>query len=302
MTIAFSGRVAIVTGAANGLGRSYATELARRGAKVVVNDFGGSRDGTGSSVTPAEQVAEEIRAAGGDAIASGSDVTNYAECKAMVAQAVERWGRLDILINNAGILRDSSFGKLTPANWRAVLDVHLDGSAYCTMAAWNRMKGQGYGRILMTTSVSGIYGNFGQANYGAAKMGVIGLMHTLVIEGAKYDIRVNCISPTAATRMTEDLLSAEMLARLDPKWVTPAALYLVSDDSPDRTVMFAGAGHYSTLEIRESRGVRLAPELRTPEAVAENMKAISGMEGAASYSQGGEHVAKILGPAAPADA
>ena len=208
MTIRFDGRVAIVTGAGNGLGRAHALELARRGAKVVVNDFGGARDGTGGSLTPAEEVVEEIRAMKGEAFADGANVADAEQCAEMVAEAMRKWGRVDILINNAGILRDKSFAKMTAEDWHAVIDVHLNGSAHCTLAVWPHMREQNYGRVVMTTSTSGIYGNFGQANYGAAKMGVIGLMNTLAIEGAKYGINVNCLSPTAATRMTEDILDA----------------------------------------------------------------------------------------------
>ena len=206
MTISFEGQVAIVTGSGNGLGKSHAMELARRGAKVVVNDFGGARDGTGGSLSPAEEVVKEIEAAGGEAMANGANVANFDDCQKMVADAVAKWGRVDILINNAGILRDKSFGKMEVDEWNAVVNVHLNGSANCALAVWNQMKEQGYGRILMTTSTSGVYGNFGQANYGAAKMGVVGLMNTLCIEGAKNDIRINCVSPTAATRMTEDIM------------------------------------------------------------------------------------------------
>ena len=278
MTIRFDGRVAIVTGAGNGLGRSHALELARRGARVVVNDFGGARDGSGGSLSPAEAVVEEIRRDGGEAIADGANVTNAGDCEAMVAEALRKWKRVDILINNAGILRDRSFAKMTPQEWQAVVDVHLTGSANCTLAAWNPMREQNYGRIVMTTSTSGLYGNFGQANYGAAKMGLVGLMNTLVIEGAKYDIRVNCLAPTAATRMTEDILTPEMLDMLKPEFVTPAAVFLVSEDAPNRTVLLAGAGHFATLEIRESRGVHLSPEIRDADHVAEQFEVIASME------------------------
>ncbi len=294
MTISFEGQVAIVTGSGNGLGKSHAMELARRGARVVINDFGGARDGTGGSLTPAEEVVKEIEAAGGEAMANGANVANPADCQQMVADAVARWGRVDVLINNAGILRDKSFGKMTPEEWNAVVNVHLNGSANCAMAVWNQMKEQGYGRILMTTSTSGVYGNFGQANYGAAKMGVVGMMNTLCIEGAKNDIRINCISPTAATRMTEDIMSEEMLGALDPKFVTPAAVFLVSRDAPNRTVMFAGAGTYSTLELRESEGLYIDESVRNADTVAENFDAISNMANASVYRSGNEHVGKIL--------
>lgn len=298
MSIRFDGKVAIVTGAGNGLGRSHALELARRGAKVVVNDLGGARDGTGGSLSAAETVVEEIKAAGGDAMANGANVTDFDQCKAMVEEAVARWGTVDVVINNAGILRDKSFAKMSPEEWRAVIDVHLNGSANVTLAAWPVMKENNYGRIVMTTSTSGIYGNFGQANYGAAKMGVVGLMRTLTIEGAKNNIRINCLSPTAATRMTEDILTPEMLDALKPEFVTPAALYLASDDGPNGTVMFAGAGYYSTLEIRESKGMFIPEDDRTVEAIAENYARISDMNDADVFNEGREHVAKILTAAA----
>ena len=294
MRIDFEKRVAIVTGAGNGLGREHALELARRGAMVVVNDFGGARDGTGGSLSPAQRVVEEIEKLGGAAIANDANVTRPEDCRAMVEQAVGEWGRVDVLINNAGILRDKSFGKMSSEDWRAVIDVHLNGSANCSMAVWNQMKDQGYGRILMTSSTSGVYGNFGQSNYGAAKMGAVGLMNTLVIEGGKNDIRVNCLAPTAATRMTEDVLTPEMLEQLRPEYVTPAALYLVSENSPNRTVMFAGAGHYSTLEIRESDGLFLPENERNVEGIAKHFEEISDMSKATIYTVGRDHVIKIL--------
>ncbi len=294
MTIRFDGQVAIVTGAGNGLGKSHALELARRGAKVVVNDFGGARDGSGGSLSPAEEVVREIEVAGGEAMANGANVASFADCEKMVAGAVEKWGRVDILINNAGILRDRSFGKMNVEDWNGVVGVHLNGSANCSLAVWNQMKEQGYGRILMTTSTSGIYGNFGQANYGAAKMGVVGLMNTLCIEGAKNNIRVNCVSPTAATRMTEDIMTPEMLNSLNPAFVTPAAVYLVSSNAPNRTVVFAGAGTYSTLEIRESKGLYIPEENRNADTIAAEFEKISDMANATVYRSGTEHVTKIL--------
>ena len=300
MSIRFDGRVAVVTGSGNGLGRSHALALAELGAKVVVNDFGGARDGSGGSSQAAENVVAQIRANGGETISNGANVTDPAQCQAMMAQALAQWGRIDILINNAGILRDKSFAKMTAADWRAVVDVHLTGSANCTMAAWNTLKERNYGRILMTTSTSGLYGNFGQSNYGAAKMGVVGLMNTLVIEGAKNRIHVNCLAPTAATRMTEDILIPQMLDALRPEFVTPAALYLVSEDAPNRTIMLAGAGHYAVTELRESEGMHLPKTERTVDGIAANFTAISDMANATSYSDGREHVMKILSAAAKA--
>ncbi|MEM9276977.1 MAG: SDR family NAD(P)-dependent oxidoreductase [Pseudomonadota bacterium] len=294
MTISFEGQVAIVTGAGNGLGRSHALELGRRGAKVVVNDFGGARDGTGGELGPAEKVAQEIIDAGGEAMANGANVANFADCEKMVEDTLAKCGRVDVLINNAGILRDKSFGKMEIDNWNMVIDVHLNGSANCSRAVWNQMKEQNYGRILMTTSTSGIYGNFGQANYGAAKLGLVGFMNTLCIEGAKNNIQVNCISPTAATRMTEDILTEDMLAKLDPKYVTPAAVFLVSREAPNRTVMFAGAGSYATLEISESAGMHLAEEDRNADGIAANFDAISNMSNRDVFQSGTEHVVKVV--------
>ena len=294
MTIRFDGRVAIVTGAGNGLGRAHALELAARGAKVVVNDFGGARDGTGASLSPAEKVVEEIRAANGEAFADGANVTDADQCRAMVDEAIRKWGRVDILINNAGILRDRSFQKMSDEDWSAVIDVHLNGSANCTRAVWPHMREHNYGRIVMTTSTSGLYGNFGQANYGAAKMGAFGLMNTLVIEGAKYGIKVNCLAPTAATRMTEDILTPEMLDMLKPEYVTPAAIFLVSEDAPNGTVMLAGAGHFATARLVESKGLHLPEKDRNADVVAEHFKEISAMDDPDVYSEGREHVTKIL--------
>ena len=294
MTITFEGQVAIVTGAGNGLGRSHALELGRRGAKVVVNDFGGARDGTGGELGPAEKVAQEIIENGGEAMANGANVASFSDCEKMVEDAVAKWGRVDVLINNAGILRDKSFGKMEMDNWNMVVDVHLNGSANCSRAVWNQMKEQNYGRILMTTSTSGIYGNFGQANYGAAKLGLVGLMNTLCIEGAKNNIQINCISPTAATRMTEDILTEDMLAKLDPKFVTPAAVFLVSKDAPNRTVMFAGAGSYTTLEISESAGLHLPEDKRNADEIAANFEAISSMSNRDVFQSGTEHVVKVV--------
>lgn len=298
MTIRFDDQVAIVTGAGNGLGKCHALELASRGAKVVVNDLGGARDGSGGSLSPAQSVVEEIKAAGGDALANGANVANPDDCTALVEQTLAEWGRIDILINNAGILRDKSFGKMSFEDWECVVDVHLNGSANCTLAVWNQMKSQNYGRILMTTSTSGIYGNFGQANYGAAKMGMIGLMNTLCIEGQKNNIYVNCLSPTAATRMTEDILTEDMLETLDPVLATPAAVFLVSEQAPTRTVLLAGAGSYATLEVRESEGIYIPRENRNADTVAGNFDKISNMESAQVFTNGTEHVVKIVERAA----
>lgn len=274
MTIRYDGQVAIVTGAGNGLGRSHALALASRGAKVVVNDLGGAVDGSGSSSEAALEVVRTIEAAGGEAVANGANVADLNQVEAMVAQTIEKWGRVDILVNNAGILRDKSFVKMTMEDFKLVVDVHLTGSANCTKAVWSLMREQGYGRIVMTTSSSGMYGNFGQSNYGAAKMAVVGLMNTLVLEGDKYDIKVNCLSPTAGTRMLDGLLTDEISAVLTVEAVTTGLLTLCDTDAPNRTILCAGAGGYARTHIYETDGIFLAPEDQTPENVRANMEAI----------------------------
>jgi NAD(P)-dependent dehydrogenase (short-subunit alcohol dehydrogenase family) len=279
MTIDLSGKVAVVTGAGGGLDREHALLLARRGAKVVVNDVGGSVAGAGASATAAEAVVKEIEAAGGEAIANASSVTDYAAVEAMVEQARSLWGKVDILVNNAGILRDKSFSKMDLEDFRRVIDVHLMGSVHCTKAVWNHMKEQSYGRIVMTTSSSGLYGNFGQANYGAAKLALVGLMQTLALEGAKYNIRVNCIAPSAGTRMLEGLMSQETLELLPAAAVSPGVLALVSDDAPSRTILCAGGGAYSQAHITLTRGIYVGTDEHSAECVAENWQAIADRSG-----------------------
>ncbi len=268
MKLDFTGRVAIVTGAGGGLGRSHALALAARGAKVLVNDLGGTTAGGGGSPAAAQAVVDQITAAGGQAIANGASVTDPAAVAAMVAQAVDAWGRVDILVNNAGILRDKSFAKMSLDDFRAVVDVHLMGAVHCTHAVWPLMTAQKFGRIVMTTSSSGLYGNFGQANYGAAKMALVGLMQTLSIEGAKHGIHVNCLAPTAATRMTEGLMPPEVLARLQPEAVTPALLWLASEQAPTRAIACAGAGTFEAAHITLTQGVHLGTGADTPEKLA----------------------------------
>ncbi|HLL30578.1 MAG TPA: SDR family NAD(P)-dependent oxidoreductase [Allosphingosinicella sp.] len=293
MTISFEGRVAIVTGAGGGLGRAYALELARRGARVVVNDLGGARDGSGSS-DAARTVVGEIESAGGEAMASGASVTDAEQVEAMVAAAKERWGAVHILINNAGILRDKSFAKMSVEDFRAVVDVHLIGSAICTRAVWETMREQAYGRILMTSSSTGLYGNFGQANYGAAKLGLAGLAKTLHLEGAKYDIRVNTIAPTAATRMTEDIFPPDLLALFNPDNVVPAALYLVSEEAPNNAIVGAGGGVVQAAYVTLTPGYALPEGRRTVEEVASNWDKIGDRTLEIVPQSGGEQAMLIL--------
>ncbi len=297
MSIRFDGQVAIVTGAGNGLGKSHALALAARGAKVVVNDLGGAVDGTGGSVTAAQQVVAEIKANGGDAIANGANVTNFAEVEAMVQAAMDQWGRVDILVNNAGILRDKSFAKVSMDDFKLVVDVHLMGSVNCTKAVWSIMQEQNYGRVVMTTSSSGMYGNFGQTNYGAAKMAVVGFMNTLVIEGKKHNIHVNALSPTAGTRMLEGLIPPEVLELMSVESVTAGLLTLCDQDAPNRTILCAGAGGYATTQIFETDGIYLPPEEQTPENVRAQMTKIMDRNGEKQITAGFEQTNKFVAKA-----
>jgi NAD(P)-dependent dehydrogenase (short-subunit alcohol dehydrogenase family) len=294
MSVEFNNRVAIVTGAGGGLGRSHALALAARGVKVVVNDLGGSVDGTGGSETMAQSVVKEIEAMGGEAMANGANVTKQDEVEAMVAETIERFGKVDILVNNAGILRDRSFSKMTMEDWDLVVAVHLKGSATCTKAVWNHMKENKYGRIVMTTSSSGMYGNFGQTNYGAAKAGLSGFMRTLCLEGAKYDIRINTLSPTARSRMTEGLMPEEILAQLRVEPVSQGLVYLVCDDAPNRVNLAAGAGGYALTKVFETQGINLSEGNATAENVAAHWDAITSNDGMEEYTNGGQQGAKFL--------
>ncbi|MEA2891523.1 MAG: hypothetical protein QOI05_2316, partial [Bradyrhizobium sp.] len=288
----------IVTGAGNGLGRAHALGLAARGARVVVNDFGGARDGSGGSLTPAEAVVEEIRKGGGEAMADGADVSNYEQVNAMVAKATEKWGSVDLLCANAGILRDKSFAKMEIADFAKVLDVHLTGTFYCCKAVWNGMRERNYGRIVVTTSSSGLYGNFGQANYGAAKTGMIGLMNVLAEEGRKTNIRVNMISPTAATRMTEELLPPQALALMKPESITPAVLFLLGEEAPTRTIMGAGAGSFALIKILETEGINLPQDEWTPDAIASHFAEIGDMSTAKALEGAFQQTQKYVAQAA----
>ncbi|MBL8646469.1 MAG: SDR family NAD(P)-dependent oxidoreductase [Sphingosinicella sp.] len=294
MTIDFKDRVAIVTGAGGGLGREYALELAARGAKVVINDFGGARDGSGGSASAAEVVVAEIEAKGGTAVANPASVTDFPAVEAMVADTLSRWGRVDVLINNAGVLRDKSFAKMTLDDFRFVLDVHLMGSVNCTKAVWDAMRDAGYGRILMTSSSTGLYGNFGQANYGAAKLGLVGLMKTLALEGAKSNIHVNSIFPVAGTRMTEDIMPEEMLRLLAPKNVVPAALYLVSNAAPTSTILGAGAGGFHAAHVTLTHGIMVPEADRTVETVAARIAEITDRTGETVPTNGAEQGGLVM--------
>ncbi len=280
MSIRFDGQVVIVTGAGAGLGRSHALQFAARGAKVVVNDFGGARDGTGGSTAAADAVVNEIEAAGGEAMANGADVSDFSSVQAMVDQVMAKWGRIDVLVANAGILRDKSFAKMDMPDFEKVIDVHLIGTANCARAVWPVMREQNYGRLVFTTSSSGMYGNFGQANYGAAKTGMIGLMNVLQIEGEKYGITVNTLSPTAVTRMTEELFSGPAKDLLTPETISPGVLFLASKEGPKRTILCAGGGCFARTYLHETEGVILAGEELSPEGVAAHFDEISDMKGA----------------------
>ncbi len=301
MTIEFDNKVAIVTGAGNGLGRTHALALAARGAKVVVNDLGGARDGSGGSLGPAEQVVEEIKAAGGDAVANGANVAKEDEVKGMVKAAVDQWGRVDILVNNAGILRDKTFHKMEMADYRTVIDVHLIGTANCTHAVWPYMREQSYGRVVCTSSPSGLHGIFGQANYGAAKASFIGFMNALHLEGAKYNIRTNLLSPSARTRMTEDIgIPEAVLEQLTPEAITAAMLFLVSEDAPSRAIMSCAGGGYACAYVVETDGVYLPPEEQTPEAIAAHWEEISSKDNVHYYVDSNGPMMNFMGKATAA--
>ena len=304
--IRFDGRVAIVTGAGAGLGRIYALELAKRGAKVVVNDLGGARDGSGAgSASPADKVVEEIRALGGEAVASYDSVSTAEGGQAIVDKAIEAFGRVDILINNAGILRDKTLAKMEPQEWYAVLSVHLDGAYNVTRPAFLKMRETGYGRILFTTSAAGLFGNFGQTNYSAAKMGLVGLMNTLRMEGEKHNIKVNAIAPIATTRLTEDLLPPDLLGKLKPEFVAPLAVYLCSEQCPvTGSIYNAGMGYYSRAAIVTGQGVavRGEKEFPSPEEVARQIKGITCSRRCERVWRGCEALGAMLEALAPAPA
>ena len=294
MSINFEGRVAIVTGAGNGLGRSHALALAERGAKVVVNDLGGARDGTGASSDAAMEVVGLIEAAGGEAFAHSANVAKFDEVEDMVKQAMDKWGRVDILINNAGILRDKSFSKMDLADFQLVMDIHLMGSVNCTKAVWEIMREQNYGRIVMTTSASGMYGNFGQTNYGAAKMAVLGFMNTLVLEGGKNNIHVNALAPTAGTRMTEDLLPSSVLDLMTADSVSAGALVLCDETAPTRTILCAGAGGYAIASMYETDGIFMPKESQVPDEIVAKWDELSDVSAHKALESGGKQTEKFV--------
>lgn len=297
MTISFEGKVAIITGAGNGLGRSHALALAERGAKVVINDLGGARDGSGASSDAAQEVVALIESKGGEAIAHGANVAKMDQVEDMVKQTIEKWGRVDILINNAGILRDKTFAKMTIEDFQLVMDVHVMGTVNCTKAVWQIMRDQNYGRIVVTTSSSGMYGNFGQSNYGAAKMAVLGFMNTIGLEGAKNDIRINALAPTAGTRMTEDLMPKEVLDMLTPESVTAGLLTICHDDAPNRYILCAGAGGYASTRLFETDGIFLPAEEQSPENVLANIATVSDTSNQSVMETGAGQTQKFLGKA-----
>ena len=294
MSIRFDEKVVIVTGAGGGLGREHALEFARRGAKVVVNDLGGSVDGNGASDS-ANEVVEQIKSEGGDAIANGASVTDLDAVKGMVDETMMKWGRVDVLVNNAGILRDKSFHKISIEDFNLVMSVHFQGTLNCTHTVFPIMREQNYGRIIFTSSSSGVFGNFGQSNYGSAKMAMVGLMNTLKIEGQKYNIHTNSITPVAYTRMTDGLLPEEVGESLQPEYVTPAVIYLSGVEAPNGAIVSAGAGVYSRIFIHETDGVSLGMgKEMTPENIAANWDSISDMKGAKALQSGPEQSIKIF--------
>ena len=294
MSLDFTDKVVIVTGAGGGLGKAHALDFARRGAKVVVNDLGGSVDGSAGTSAAAEEVVAEILAAGGKAIANGSSVTDDDGVANMISQTMDAFGRIDVLVNNAGVLRDKSFAKMEIEDFTFVVDVHLFGTMKPTKAVWPIMKEQCYGRIMVTSSSSGLYGNFGQANYGAAKLGVVGFINTLKLEGQKDNIHINALAPVAWTRMTSNLMPPEMEEMLKPEQVTPAVVFMCSEEAPTGRIICAGAGAFASAQIIESRGMYLGAD-PTAEQVAENWEQISKMDDeAAALFQGGEQTGRFF--------
>ena len=293
MTVRFDNRVVLITGAGQGLGRAHALAFAARGARVVVNDIDVAR-GSSSPTKGAHAVVDEIIRGGGEAFAACADITEVSAVASLIDEVIARWGRIDVLVNNAGTLRDASFTKMPLADFRAILEVHVLGTVNCTKAVWEHMRSQQYGRILFTSSSSGLYGNFGQANYGTAKAALIGLMNVLHIEGAKHNVRVNTLVPAAATRMTEALLAPESATLLRPETVSPAALFLCGEDAPSRVIMGAGAGCFSRIHLVESVGIVLAGEMLTPETIADRFDELSSREGEVLITEAWEQTRRFI--------
>ncbi len=294
--IRFDGRVAVVTGAGGGLGKIYALMLAARGAKVVVNDLGCAPDGSGGTTNFADQVVEEIKSAGGEAVADYNGVHTKEGAEGLIKTALDAFGKVDIVINNAGILRDRSFMKMTDDDWKAVIDVHLHGTYNVTKAVWPHLRENQYGRVVFTTSSAGLYGNFGQANYSAAKLGIVGLMNTLKLEGEKYNIKVNTIAPFAGSRLTATVLPQDVLEKLKPEYVAPIVIYMCWEGCQETGRVFvAGAGYFSRAAIVEGPGVyfNLNEEI-TPEKVAEKLNEIKTVEGAVEFNNATEATMKAF--------
>ena len=296
MAISFEGQVALITGAGNGLGRAYALDLAKRGAKVVVNDLGGDPHGQGENASAAQKVVDEIRASGGEAAANHDSVSSYDGGFNMVKTAIDNFGRLDIVICNAGILRDTAFHNMSEEDWDKVFAVHIKGSFTVLRAAWPVFRQQAYGRVVLTTSSSGIYGQFGQANYGAAKTAMLGLMNVLKQEGVKYNVNVNTIAPVAGTRLTQSVMSQEMVDKLVPEMVVPAVTYMVSKDCTDSGfVIEAGAGNFNRAAIVKGPGIRPGmDDLKSAEWCQENWPAITSLEGAEPQWRTGQSMKDFL--------
>lgn len=297
MTIRFDDQVVIVTGAGGGLGRCHALEFARRGAKLVINDIGGAVDGTGKSGDAAQRVVEEIEAGGGVAIPDGASVSDEGGVADLVKKTLDRFGRIDVLVNNAGILRDKTFANMTLEDFGTVMEVHLSGTVNVCKAVWPAMREQSYGRIIVTTSSSGLYGNFGQSNYGAAKLAVVGLINTLKLEGQKYNIHCNAVAPVALTRMTQGLLPSEAEQLMQPAKVTPAVMFLAGASAPNGVILCAGGGVYAKTEIVESKGTFLGPDAQ-PEDIERHWDEIADMTEAQAFTSGGEQTVKFFEMAA----
>lgn len=292
----FDGKVAVITGAGGGLGRAYALLLAGRGAKVVINDLGGTFDGEGADSTPAQKVVDEITAAGGEAVANYESVSEWESAQKIIQAAIDNYGKVDILINNAGILRDKSLLKMEIADYLKVVEVHLNGTYFCTKAAFGPMRDQNYGRIVSTASAAGVYGNFGQTNYGAAKMGIVGLMNCVCQEGARYGVLANTIVPTAGTRLTATVMPPDVVDRVKPEFVAPMVVYMCSDTFSESGKIFtAGGGYFSRAAVVEGPGVFLDTGVEiTPDIIAENIEQISSLEGGREYGSAMEQTGYVL--------